>query len=433
MSNTTLQPGSGRQVQLPLELIQPIVDQLSMDFEREDQDPDYASDENLKDYPKGFLDLALVSHGFAAAVRLCVYEHLRIWGKDKFLVLTGQLRALPALGGLVRHVNLTSTCLRNGTMDPNNSDDEDDEVYEKVYPITAQAFRWFLEAVPNLVSLDLSGFDGLAALTAQSLVPTLARLEYLKTIEIGHFADHEECCEYLASKSLWLAALLSIPGLKELTVSGVSITLGDSYIHLVAPALRSTITSLSIHNLQEPLEGAAVRRLVGTCPALSELILSGENLHLLGLESILPSLQSRLVTLVLHDMCFSQEPQPPSSTDALPAVLSRCTHLEVLALSDLAISSALLFNIPPSLRHLRLSSPPIISASDVIDWLKSRSPDTNGRLTKLELLGLLYNETQPSRGRSFEHPELPKQVEETLKNECDRLGITLTRGVSFDD
>ncbi|KAL8277785.1 hypothetical protein RQP46_009768 [Phenoliferia psychrophenolica] len=394
-----------------------------MDFARRDPYSGDEIDDYTTDYPRGFFDLALVSRAFAAAVRLCVYEHVKIRGRENFLVLNGQLRVLPALGSLVRHAHLTSTCLRNGTMNPNNSGDEDDIIYEEVHSISTQSFRWFLEAVPNLVSLDMNGFDALAALTAKSILPTLAGLKNLKTIEVGHFGPHKKCDAYLASKPLWLAALFAIPGLQELELMGVSIALDDPYVRQIPSSFQSTVTSLAIHNIHETLEGAAVRRLVGICPALSELILAGDKLHLLGIESIIRPLRSRLVTFALHGKTFSHHPQP--QLEALPAVLSRCTHLEVLAISTLSISPTLLSNIPPSLRHLHLDSLPLITGPDVVDWLRTRSTDTNGRLNKLALTGSLFNHPQPIGARIFEVPKVPKTVERALRTQCRRLGIAL--------
>ncbi|KAK4699928.1 hypothetical protein P7C70_g6327, partial [Phenoliferia sp. Uapishka_3] len=88
-------------LRVPPEVIQLIVDQLSIDF----------GNSYTTSYPRHFLDLAFVSTSFAAAVQLCIYEHLKVNGRDRFLYLTGQLRVSPQLGALVRHAYLRGTCL----------------------------------------------------------------------------------------------------------------------------------------------------------------------------------------------------------------------------------------------------------------------------------------------------------------------------------
>ncbi|KAK4699929.1 hypothetical protein P7C70_g6326, partial [Phenoliferia sp. Uapishka_3] len=272
-----VQPPSAARFAFPPEIVQLVVDQVSQDF----------GDDWTTSYPRNFLDLALVSHAFAAAVQLCVYEHPTLKGRDLFLYFTGKIRTAPHLGILVRHATLESA--------PHDQLREDDSVRHGVHPITVQALRWFLEAVPNLSSLNLQGFEALSAACSPTLAATLGRLRFFAV------SGHPTCASYLNSKPKWLLSLLALPGLEQLFLTDIPLSTRSSYILSLPPSdsFQSTITTLSFDNFTQKFEGDAIARIVALCPNVSHLTVGGDLVPGTGLENALESMKGRLMSASL--------------------------------------------------------------------------------------------------------------------------------------
>ncbi|CAK5265157.1 unnamed protein product [Mycena citricolor] len=359
--------------------------------------------------PKNFLALALVCRAFVNPVRRNLYRDLHVEGVERFLLLTGQLRFCPHLAKFVRSADLYSTCSQTRLLDGYQTHFSVTAAWEP-RSLSATAFRWFLEACPQLTIVRLYGGDMVWALSVQS-PPTV------KLTEV-HLTGCRQCENCMGSLQRgWLKNIVAFPCLKELDISELSIGgEGAEDIAFALPARSSLCTGLSISNINKPVVCDGLSALFRSMSGLRELVLDGLAPMRRGqLKKCLDLLANTLELLTITDY-HSQEGRPRHWEDSTIASLHR---LKILSLNGVPVTPSILDKLPSRIEHLRVSRLSVIALPVPVvgAWLRRDHFPLKDVLKKLEMIGEL-RANSAARGR----PAAPGQVDE-LAHLCDRMGI----------
>ncbi|KAJ7685613.1 hypothetical protein DFH06DRAFT_1158956 [Mycena polygramma] len=363
------------------DVVENIVDEFFLDKLRDDGAYDY---ERL---PENFVKLALVSRKFLNPVRRNLYRDLRIEGTERFLLLTGQLRFSPHLAKFVKSASLVSNCLQSTTIDGGFSDDSPG--WES-WAVSVTALRWFLDACPQLNTLDVSGGDFLLSLAAQDSKAIKLTEVTLMGCSRCNPQDPDSCMADLGRG--WLKNIVTFPQLKELDISEINIG-GPSDATLGVKSGSSVCTGLSISNMNRTTTPSALKNLLRSMPALKELVLDGLRPMPKGeLQQCLKVVAGTLTLLTITDYHSTEESPQPWENDTV-AVLRQ---LRTLSLNGVPVTPPFLEALPPRLEHLRLSRQALSSLPVPVwaAWLRREKFPLRGVLKKLQLLGELKGDTR---------------------------------------
>ncbi|KAJ7766744.1 hypothetical protein B0H16DRAFT_371960 [Mycena metata] len=360
------------------DVVQNIVDEVFLDKQDEDGVYDY---ERL---PKNFLKLALVSHNFLNPVRRNLYRDLRVEGTERFLLLTGQLRFSPHLAKYVKSAHLVPNCLQRTPIDPGfDNDDEDYPGYEP-RSVSVTALKWFLEACPQLTSLDLIGGDFLWALAKQD--PKTVRVTDVTLLGCSRCDPRGPNSCTADIHAGWLKHIVAFPRLKELDISEFDIGAGkDATVGLKSAS--SVCTGLSISNMNKPTTAKGLTTLIRSMPDLKELVLDGLQPMPRGELKKCLQMVARTLTLLTITDYDSGEGRPQLWENDTVAGLQQ---LKTLSLNGVPVTSPFLDALPPRLEHLRLSRLAVVSlpVPVLVAWLRTRF-SLRGVLKKFEVVGEL--------------------------------------------
>ncbi|KAJ7477925.1 hypothetical protein B0H11DRAFT_2281153 [Mycena galericulata] len=359
------------------DIIDNIVAQVFLDGRRADGDVyDYES------LPKNFLSIGLVSRNFLNPMRRNLYGDLPIEGPERFMLLTGQLRFSPHLSRYVKSATLVSSCSERTHIDGREGGTPRDGEPRIVSSI---AFRWFLEACPQLKRLKFTGGDFLWALSVQ-------KPETMKVTEIamrGCFqCDPESPDRCTGDLDVgWLKTIVAFSRLKELDITEL---LADGLFDPTAgmEAGSSVCTGLSISNMNKPTSPRVLATLFGSMSALRKLVLDRIQPMAPGeLKKCLDVVAPTLTLLTISDY-RSQDGRPHLWENDTVADLR---ELQTLSLNGVPVTAPFFEMLPPRLQHLRFSGVTLafLPAPALAGWLRGVRFPIGGVLKRLETVGQL--------------------------------------------
>ncbi|KAJ7280336.1 hypothetical protein C8J57DRAFT_1302309 [Mycena rebaudengoi] len=356
------------------DIIGNIVDEVFLDKTDEEGVYDYDS------LPKNFTKLALVSRNFVNPVRRNLYADLKIEGPERFLLLTGQLRFSPHLARLVKRASLSSACSERTHIDGYQAGTPGDG---EPRTVSITAFRWFLNACPQLSKLELWGGDFLFALSSRDITKSVAagRLTDIELHECNHCRG--DCSKHMPRG--WLKHIIALPGLKELDINQYGMDgPGDPTFGL--PRASSSCSGLSISCMNKIVSPDSLSTLLKSMLSLKELVLDGLRPMPRGaLKKCLANVASTLTLLALTDYHSSeQHPQPWENN-----TVSALQQLKTLSFNGVPVTAPLFDMLPPRLEHLRFASTAVkfLPAPTIAAWLRRERFPLRGILKKLEFVG----------------------------------------------
>ncbi|KAJ7633051.1 hypothetical protein FB45DRAFT_832488 [Roridomyces roridus] len=390
------------------DVIEGIVEQVFLDRQRLDGVYDYES------LPKNFVQLALVSRNFLNPVRRNLYGHLKVEGPETFLILTGQLRFSPHLAKYVKSAQLNSSCTELKHIDGYEAGTPGDG---EPRVVSRTAFRWFLEACPQLKNLDIRGGDFIWPLYMQN--PATIKLTdiSLNGCSFCHPSSPNSCTAVLGStpgrRGGWLKSIVAFPYLKELEISELPLPDGPRDPTLEIPAGSSACTGLTICNINQPTSPRVLSTLLRSMSSLKELVLDGlRSIPLRELKKCLSIVAPSLTLLTLTD--YDSQPGNPEPWDN--TAVAALHQLKTLSFNNIPVTFPFFDALPPRLEHLRFGGVTLsfLLAPDLEKWLRRKRFPLRGILKKLQIVGELHSDVKNKASDA--------QVA-TTASLCEKLGI----------
>ncbi|KAJ7735264.1 hypothetical protein DFH07DRAFT_113361 [Mycena maculata] len=386
------------------DIIENIVEQVFLDRRRADGVYDYES------LPENFIKLALVSRNFLDPVRRNLYGDLRVEGPERFLLLTGQLRFSPHLAKYVKSASLRSSCSESPHIDG----------YYAHTPgagepriVSSTAFRWFLEACPQLTGLTFIGGNFLWALSVQ-------KPETIKLTDIlmrGCSRCNAQGCTMELGRG-WLKSIVTFPCLRELDISELPLADGPRDPTADMGIGSSACTGLSISNMNKPTSPTVLMTLFRAMPSLKELVLDGLQPMARGRLKKCLSIAAPTLTLLTITDYHSEEGHPEPWENNTVAALR---ELKTLSFNGVPVTLPFFDMLPPRLEHLRFSGVTLtfLPAPALASWLRRDRFPLRGILKKLEVVGELRTDSVGSAPKPKASDDQVAEIAEL----CCGLGI----------
>ncbi|KAJ7481138.1 hypothetical protein B0H11DRAFT_2024390 [Mycena galericulata] len=384
------------------DIVENVVDQLFLDRRRADGVYDYES------LPKNFLALGLVSRSFLNPMRRNLYGNMKVEGPERFLLLTGQLRCSPHLSKYAKSASLVSSCSERTHIDGAGTPRDGEPRI-----VSSTAFRWFLEACPQLKRLQFTGGDFLWALSVQK--PETMR--QITDIEMRGCTQCEPQAPDRCTMELdrgWLRKIVAFPHLKELDITELPLADGPRDPTAGMQPGSSVCTGLSISSLNMPTSPRVLATLFRSMTSLKELVLDGLRPMPRGeLKKCLNIVAATLTLLTITDY-HSQEGHPQPWENNTVAALR---ELKTLSFNGVPVTMPFFDTLPPRLEHLRFSGVTLafLPASALAGWLRRQRFPLRGILKKLEVVGLLRADANGGKASDAQVAELAEL--------CRGLGI----------
>ncbi|KAK7038153.1 hypothetical protein R3P38DRAFT_2904718, partial [Favolaschia claudopus] len=249
--------------------------------------------------------------------------------------------------------------------------------------VSITAFRWFLDACPQLTALNIFGGEFLHALALQTSDSTKG-LTDITLMACNRCESSSPALFMDGVEGGWLKNIVAFPRLRELDLSEYPI--GTERIDAVRgiPSRSSPCTGLCVSNMNTPLMPNGLKVLLRSMPHLAELVLDGR--HFLApkqTRECLKIVAGSLRVLTISDYYSSEERADQWENDTVQEL----RQLKTLSLNGVPVNPPFFNMLPPRLEHLRLCGASLVSAPIIAAWLRLESFPLRGVLKKLEMIG----------------------------------------------